>query len=80
MAKATFDIPTQIPPAAARPLYAGVGVTDLVVETVRDYVADRPKDAFGAHRYSLADTGLDAAEERGRFGSYQRRYDVPDEV
>ena len=41
---------------------------------------DRPKDAFGAHRYSLADTGLDAAEERGRFGPYQRRYDVPDEV
>ena len=47
---------------------------------VHDYVADRPKDTFGAHRYSLADTGLDPAEERGRFGSYQRRYDVPDEV
>jgi predicted nucleic acid-binding Zn-ribbon protein len=43
MAKTTFDIPTQIPPAAARPLYAGVGVTDLVVETVRDYVADVQK-------------------------------------
>ncbi len=43
MAKAKFDIPTQIPPVAARPLYAGVGVTDLVVETVRDYVADVQK-------------------------------------
>lgn len=43
MAKTKFDIPTQIPPAAARPLYAGVGVTDLVVETVRDYVADVQK-------------------------------------
>jgi len=43
MAKTTFDIPTQIPTAAARPLYAGVGVTDLVVETVRDYVADVQK-------------------------------------
>jgi ElaB/YqjD/DUF883 family membrane-anchored ribosome-binding protein len=43
MAKATFDIPAQIPPVAARPLYAGVGVTDLVVEAVRDYVADVQK-------------------------------------
>ena len=36
MAKAKFDIKTE----ATRPLYAGVGVTDLAVETVRDYVAD----------------------------------------
>ena len=43
MAKAKFDIPTQIPAGATRPLYAGVGVTDLVVETVRDYVADMQK-------------------------------------
>jgi hypothetical protein len=43
MAKAKFDIPTQIPAVATRPLYAGVGVTDLVVETVRDYVADVQK-------------------------------------
>ena len=43
MANAKFDIPTQIPTVAARPLYAGVGVTDLVVETVRDYVADVQK-------------------------------------
>ena len=43
MAKARFDIPTQIPTSATRPLYAGVGMTDLVVETVRDYVADVQK-------------------------------------
>ena len=43
MAKARFDIPTQIPNGATRPLYAGVGMTDLVVETVRDYVADVQK-------------------------------------
>ena len=43
MAKTKFDIPTQIPTAATRPLYAGVGVTDLVVEAVRDYVADVQK-------------------------------------
>lgn len=43
MAKAKFDIPTQIPAGATRPLYAGVGVTDLVVGAVREYVADVQK-------------------------------------
>lgn len=39
MAKAKFDIKTE----ATRPLYAGVGVTDLAVERVREYVADVQK-------------------------------------
>lgn len=41
MAKAKFDITTlELPAAATKPLYAGVGATDLAVEAVRDYVAD----------------------------------------
>lgn len=36
MTKTKFDIKSE----ATRPLYVGVGVTDLVVEVVRDYVAD----------------------------------------
>ncbi|MDN4162479.1 hypothetical protein [Nocardioides abyssi] len=52
MAKTTFDIKTldikaladfEIPAAAKRPLYAGVGATDLVVGYVRDYAADVQK-------------------------------------
>lgn len=44
MAKATFDITTiEIPEAARRPLYAGVGATDLAVGYVRGYVADVQK-------------------------------------
>ncbi len=43
MAKTKFDITNQIPEVATRPLYAGVGVTDRVVEVVRDYVADMSK-------------------------------------
>jgi hypothetical protein len=39
MAKTKFDIKTE----ATRPLYVGVGVTDLAVEAVRDYVADVQK-------------------------------------
>lgn len=39
MAKAKFDIKTE----ATRPIYAGVGVTDLAVELVREYVTDMQK-------------------------------------
>ena len=40
----TIDLPdVAVPAAAARPLYAGVGVTDLAVEKVKGYVADVQK-------------------------------------
>jgi heparin binding hemagglutinin HbhA len=39
MAQAKFDIKTE----ATRPLYAGVGVTDVAVALVREYVADVQK-------------------------------------
>ena len=40
----TIDLPdVTVPAAAARPLYAGVGVTDLAVEKVKGYVADVQK-------------------------------------
>jgi hypothetical protein len=44
MAKAKFDIKTiELPTVAAKPLYAGVGATDLAVEYVREAVADVQK-------------------------------------
>ena len=46
MAKAKFDIKTE----AARPLYAGVGVTDLAVAAVRDYVADVQQKFAGVQK------------------------------
>ena len=60
MAKAKLDIPTQIPAGATRPLYAGVGVTDLVVETVREYVADVQKRVDGVQK---AVSGLEVKPE-----------------
>ncbi|MGC4110516.1 MAG: hypothetical protein QM747_08865 [Nocardioides sp.] len=45
MAKARFDIPTQIPSGVTRPLYAGLGATDRVVAVVREAVADVQKRA-----------------------------------
>lgn len=60
MAKARFDIPTQIPASVARPLYAGVGVTDRVVEAVRETVADVQKRAVAVQQdVTKTVTGLD---------------------
>lgn len=46
MAKAKFDMKTE----ATRPIYAGVGVTDLVVEFVREAVADVQKTFAGVQK------------------------------
>jgi hypothetical protein len=46
-AKARFDIPSQLPVVVARPIYAGVGVTDLVVQMVREAVAEVEKTVAG---------------------------------
>jgi hypothetical protein len=47
---------------------------------MRAYLAARPKDRRGAHRYTFADTGLDLARERARFARYQQRFGVPSEI
>jgi len=47
MAKAKFDINSIDFREATRPLYAGVGVTDLAVERVRGYVTDVQKTVSG---------------------------------
>jgi hypothetical protein len=50
VAKARFDIPTQLPAGVTRPIYAGVGVTDRVVEVVREAVADVQKRALAVQK------------------------------
>ena len=45
MPKSRFELPAELPDSVTRPLYAGVGVTDLAVEFVREYVADMQKRA-----------------------------------
>jgi heparin binding hemagglutinin HbhA len=50
MAKQRFDLPTQLPESVTRPIYAGVGVTDRVVEVVREYVADMQKRALAVQK------------------------------
>jgi len=50
MAKAKLDIPTQLNAGVVRPLYAGVGVTDRVVEVVREALTDVQKRALAVQK------------------------------
>jgi hypothetical protein len=65
-----------------RKLYARLALelTPEAEARMRAYLAARPKDRRGAHRYSFADTGLDLARERARFAKYQERFGVASEI
>lgn len=58
----------------------GLELTERAEERMREYLAAKPKDRHGAHRYSFADTGLDVDDTRALFAAYQARHDVPSEV
>lgn len=47
---------------------------------MRRFLAANPKDKHGAHRYTLADAGLDVATERSRYRAYQERYGIASEA
>jgi Sulfotransferase family len=47
---------------------------------MRRFLAANPKDKHGAHRYTLAQSGLDVATERRRYAAYQERYRIPSEA
>jgi sulfotransferase family protein len=46
---------------------------------MRRFLAANPKDKHGAHRYTLADAGLDPVTERERYAAYQERYGIASE-
>lgn len=50
MAKARFDIPTQLPAGLTRPIQAGVDVTDRVVAIVREALTDMQKRAVAVQK------------------------------
>jgi hypothetical protein len=47
---------------------------------MRGFLAEHPQEKYGGHRYSFADTGLDAGALRERMRPYQEFFDVPDEA
>ena len=63
-----------------RRIYAHFGwrLSDEAAERMRRFLAANPKDKHGAHRYTLADAGLDAATERARYAPYVDRFGVVD--
>jgi hypothetical protein len=46
---------------------------------MRAFLQENPRDRFGAHHYSFAETGLDEAELRDRARDYQEYFAVANE-
>ncbi len=68
--------------AVVRRIYCHFGL-ELSAETetrMRGYLTEHPREKDGAHRYSLAPAGLDAAEERRRYAAYRERYAIEEEA
>jgi hypothetical protein len=69
----------EIPTIRALYHHFGLALSEAAEAGMRRYLDAHPKDDQGAHRYRLADAGLDASAERRRFATYQERFRVPSE-
>jgi hypothetical protein len=58
----------------------GDALDDVGRKAITQYVDAHPKGQFGAHRYDVAEFGLDADALAERFAGYVERYDVPRET
>jgi len=72
---------TRDPLRAIAELYSRLGLpfTPNAEARMREYLARKPKDKHGVHRYDLEQTNMDRAAERQRFAEYQRTYAVQSE-
>jgi hypothetical protein len=70
------------PMAVVETIYERLGIelTGEAERAMRRFLADNPQEKHGGHRYSFADTGLDAGELRERTRAYQEFFGVPDEA
>jgi hypothetical protein len=59
---------------------AGRELTPSAEAAMRDYLARHPRGLHGAHRYDLADFGLDADALRARMRFYSERFAVEPEL
>lgn len=58
----------------------GIELTDVAETAMRTFLAANPQEKHGGHKYSFADTGLDAGLLRERTRSYQEFFDIPEEA
>jgi len=57
----------------------GSELTDDAETRMRAFLAEHARDKHGLHRYTFADTGLDAGRLRERTRRYTEYFDVPEE-
>jgi Sulfotransferase family len=78
----TFSAFMADPFAVIRDIYEGLDLelTPATELRMRDFLAAHSRPEGGGHRYSFADTGLDAGEIRERSRRYQEHFDVPSET
>jgi hypothetical protein len=67
--------------ASVRGVYErfGLELTADAAFRIQEFLRENPKDKHGAHRYTLADAGLDPATERRRYAAYRERFEIPEE-
>jgi Sulfotransferase family len=58
----------------------GIELTQAAERAMRSFLAANPQEKHGGHKYSFADTGLDAGLLRERTRVYQDFFDVPEEA
>ncbi len=66
------------PVATVSALYGKFGdeISDLHARRMRSFLSERPKDAFGKHRYDPADFGWSYPQLADEFAHYTQRYQV----
>ncbi len=64
------------PIAHVRRIYTrfGMELAPAVEARMQRFLAETPKEKYGAHRYTLAQFGLDPEEERERYRTYRDRF------
>jgi hypothetical protein len=69
------------PGGTVESIYAALGWTfaPALRQAVVDYVKRKPRGSRGAHRYSLAEMGLDPEVEHRRFAFYREHFGVAEE-
>jgi Sulfotransferase family len=70
------------PMAVVRTIYdrLDIELTQVAERAMRSFLAANPQEKHGGHRYSFADTGLDAGLLRERTRAYQDFFDIPEEA
>jgi hypothetical protein len=70
------------PMAVVRTIYERLGIelTEAAEGAMRSFLAANPQEKHGGHKYSFADTGLDAGLLRERTSAYQDFFNIPEEA